>query len=116
MVNTSLAIFAIHEIVDEKCQRHYYPLAQAKGNQKLSFYIHNIYFRVTGAQISEILTTVAKYINIYDPDVFDMVAKTDFLRIQEFTTDQLRKVLEAFDTVNGHFIMQSMLHPIGTVM
>mmetsp|Transcript_88855 Transcript_88855/g.265078 ORF Transcript_88855/g.265078 Transcript_88855/m.265078 type:complete len:465 (+) Transcript_88855:1-1395(+) len=56
-------------------------------------------WKFTGAQISEIASAVSKHINLYEPDLFDLVAKQFLQRLQELTTDQLRKLRDAFDIV-----------------
>lgn len=56
-------------------------------------------WKFTGAQISEIAMAVSKHINLYEPRLFDLVAKQFVQRLQEFTTDQLRRLRDAFDTV-----------------
>jgi len=56
-------------------------------------------WKFTGVQISEIAMAVSKHINLYEPRLFDLVAKQFMQRLQEFTTDQLRRLRDAFDTV-----------------
>merc|ERR1712083_1000815 len=56
-------------------------------------------WKFSGAQIADIVTAVSRHTNIYEPELFDIIAKSFLLRLQEFSTDQLKKVRDAFDLV-----------------
>merc|ERR1712217_989469 len=56
-------------------------------------------WKFSGAQVADIVTAVSRHTNIYEPELFDIIAKSFLLRLPEFTTDQLKKVRDAFDLV-----------------
>lgn len=81
---------------DDKSRR-VAPAAPAK--EKPPHWQQSGQWKFTGTQISEIASAVSKHINLYEPDLFDLVARQFLQRLQEFTTNELRKLRDAFDIV-----------------
>mmetsp|Transcript_115300 Transcript_115300/g.229774 ORF Transcript_115300/g.229774 Transcript_115300/m.229774 type:complete len:666 (+) Transcript_115300:176-2173(+) len=99
LANASVAIGTAMPVMDGAITGALSAKSSATPGERPPSWQQNGQWKFTGAQISEIAMAVSKHINLYEPRLFDLVAKQFVQRLQEFTTDQLRRLRDAFDTV-----------------
>jgi len=99
LVNASGAISNAMPVVDGAIAGALSTKSSATPGERPPSWQQSGQWKFTGVQISEIAMAVSKHINLYEPRLFDLVAKQFMQRLQEFTTDQLRRLRDAFDTV-----------------